>query len=313
MSGLDPHPALARVLQLDGAPAALRLLGSDLAGADATSLLLAAMARRTTELRPADVLAQYRRDRFVAPAAVDALRLARLRLQALEGLGRDFEIVEPAPLAPLGSHSVFSRVDQNNVVSTIRMSEVAADPTNQLALEAALRRQRQLAADPKSREEVRLCAVERVTRAQVFHDAASFAHFTLLGVVVGGRNRGGGRFESRALAVVLTALSGFVADVTGRPVSARVTDFDGSFEGVVREVVDEVSSDRVSCGVDADRQAGRGYYPNVCFKLSVDTGDDVLEVGDGGSVDWASSLLHNGKERLLIGAVSLERLALIES
>lgn len=311
MSHPDPHPSLHRLLQVTGCADSLRLIGSDLSGADATTLLLDALARRAGDLGPADVLSQYRRDRFVAPAPVDPVRLAELRLRALRHLAPVFEPVELSPLAPLGSHSVFSRVHQNNVVTTVRMTEVAADPTNQLALEAAVRRRYQLRSDPRSGEQVRLCAVERVARAQVFDGPRSFAHFTLLGVVVGGRARGHRQFEQRALVDVLVGLSDFVADETGYAVGISLTDFDGSYHEVRAAVSDRVATDRVSCKIDPDREAGRGYYPNVCFKLWVDTGDDVIELGDGGAVDWASSLLQNRKERLLIGGVSLERLALI--
>ncbi|MCP4963601.1 MAG: hypothetical protein GY926_00005 [bacterium] len=311
MSERDPHPSLVRLLKSDNCATALRLMGSGLAGTDATSLLLAAMAQRSADLSPADVLAQYRRDRFVAPAEVDPIKLSRLHLHALEHLKPNFEPVETAPLAPLGSHSVFSGVDQNNVVTTIRMTEVAADPTNQLALEAAVRRQAQLDVDARSMEQVSLCAVDRVVRAQVFEGLRSFAHFSLLGAVISGRSLAHHQFESGALEAVLVALSGFVTDVTDRPVRIQLSDFDGTFGAVLDAVADRVTTERVKCAVNNERQAGRGYYPNVCFKLSVDAGGEIVEVGDGGSVDWAAALLQNRKERLLIAGVSLERLALI--
>lgn len=222
-----------------------------------------------------------------------------------------FEPVELAPLAPLGTHSAFSRVDQNNVVTTVRMTEVAADPTNQLALEAAVRRQGQLRSAPRSTEQIRLCGIERVVRAQVFDGPGSFAHFSLLGVVIGGRSLGGRRFELGALCDVLVGLSGLVAEATDHRVGIQLTDFDGSYREVLAAVADQVATDRVTCSIDDERSHGRGYYPDVCFKLFVDTGDEVIEVGDGGAVDWASALLQNRKERLLIGGVSLERLALL--
>src|ERR1700729_592448 len=52
--------------------------------------------------------------------------------------------------------------------ATVRGTEVAADPTNGLALEAAARRHDLLRAAPRSAEPVRLAATQRVTRAQ--HD-----------------------------------------------------------------------------------------------------------------------------------------------
>jgi hypothetical protein len=59
----------------------------------------------------------------------------------------------------------------------------------------------------------------------------------------------------------------------------------------------------------ADR--GAGYYAGLCFKLDAVVGGNVVEVGDGGLVDWIQLLLQNRKERLMISGVSLERLALL--
>ena len=237
------------------------------------------------------------------------MQIARLQLQALQYLASSFEPVELSPVAPLGTHSSVGGVHQNNVVSTVRMTEVAADPTNQLALEAALRRIGQLEHDRRSRETVRLCAVQRVTRAQVFDDPRMFAHFSILGVVIGGRDLGSRQFEAAALAEVLGALSGLMLEATDLTVQVALSDFDGGFSDVLSQLIDRISSERVTCALDHERDAGRAYYPNVCFKLSVDTGRELVEVGDGGVVGWASALLQNRKERLLIGGLSLERLA----
>ncbi|NNF55959.1 MAG: hypothetical protein HKN03_16150 [Acidimicrobiales bacterium] len=311
MSDALKHPAVERLLKSPAIRRTLDLLASDLPGADATSVLLDAMAQRSANLGAADVLAQYRRDRFVAPAAVDPIRVARLQLHALEFLTPDFVPVETSPLAPLGTHSVVAGVHQNNVVSTVRMTEVAADPTNQLALEAAVRRRQQLSDNVRSGELVRLCSVDRVVRAQLFADARSFAHFSLLGLLVGGRDRGSGRFEAGALAEILAGLTGFVTEATGLRSQIALSDFDGGFHAVLDEVSERLGTGRVRCSIDHDRELGRGYYTNVCFKLSVEADGELLEVGDGGSVDWATALCQDKKERLLIGGLSLERLALI--
>ena len=45
-----------------------------------------------------------------------------------------------APVVPLGTHSVLGTVSQHKVLTAIRACEVAADPTNALALEASARR-----------------------------------------------------------------------------------------------------------------------------------------------------------------------------
>ena len=183
---------LTRVLRSLGGEEALERLAA-LPGSDLTSVLLALMRRRAGALSGPDVLRQYRSDRFVAPTEVPfgVLRAAEDRL--LGALPPSFSVLGLAPVAPLGTCSVVAEQDQNNVVSTVRGTEVAADPTNALALEAALRRQ-------TGPDDVRLAAVQRVVRAQLFSGAGRFAHFTLFAAVSAGRDRGSLSFERQHFA-----------------------------------------------------------------------------------------------------------------
>ena len=168
MSDVVGNPTLRRLTADRDVAMAFEVLTRRLSGSDLTSLLLEVMKQRADTLAPADVLHRYRTDRFVVPSTVDAVALAELSAHALKTLGPDYEPIELAPVAPLGAHSTVARISQNRVVTTIRGSEVAADPTNSLALELAIRRRRLLADDPRSIEQVRLCAINRVTRAQRF-------------------------------------------------------------------------------------------------------------------------------------------------
>ncbi len=173
----------------------VEVLAESLSGADLTSLLLEVMRRRAGRLSPADVMRQYRSDRFVGPSTIGFEALRRVEDVMVAALGGDFELVTLAPVLPLGAHSAVAGVDPRNVIATIRRTEVAADPTNGLALETAVRRRALLAAAPRSADPVRLAALQRVTRAQEFGGPVSFAHFTLLGVVTGGRDTGSHAFE----------------------------------------------------------------------------------------------------------------------
>jgi hypothetical protein len=62
-----------------------------------------------------------------------------------------------------------------------------------------------------------------------------------------------------------------------------------------------------------DRQAGRDYYPSVCFKVEGVWDGQQLEVGDGGIVDWTQRLLGSTKERLITSGIGLDRLASVIS
>ncbi|MGP3919609.1 hypothetical protein [Nonomuraea sp. 10N515B] len=283
--------ALDRVLRQAGGPEILDVLSERLSGADLTTLLLEVMRRRARALAPADVLRRYGQDRFVAPAPIPFGRLRRAEDAVLSALPDDVEVVTLAPVAPLGACSAVGPVDQNKVVSTIRNSEVAADPTNALALEAAVRRRAVSGPEP-----VRLAALQRVTRAQRFEGAAVFAHFTLFALVTAGRDTGDLAFERRHAAEHLAILAEAVRACGIPDPETRVTVLDERFERVAAPL---------RAKPDPDRETGRGYYTGLCYKIY----SDGLEVGDGGFVDWTAGLLGNRKERLLISALGVDRLA----
>ncbi|GLY49691.1 hypothetical protein Lesp01_33470 [Lentzea sp. NBRC 102530] len=276
---MEGMSVLARVLRAVGGEEVLDRL-SGLSGSDLTTLLLALARRRAGARSGADVVRQYRSDRFVAPAEVPfaVLRAAEDRL--LAALPPSFSVLGLAPLAPLGTCSAVAEMDQNNVVSTVRGTEVAADPTNALALEAALRRR-------SGPDDVRLAAVQRVVRAQLFHGAGRFAHFTLFAAVSAGRDRGSLAFEREHFAEHVEYLRAACGDV-----EFRVTVLDPRYE-VVRGTL------------PADPSRRTGYYKGLCFKVF----RDGVEIGDGGFVDWTQRLTGNRKERLLISGVGVDRFA----
>jgi hypothetical protein len=108
-------------------------------------------------------------------------------------LPQGFAGVELSPVAPLGTCSAMAPIDQHRVVSTVRGSEVLSDPTNVLAVEAAVRRHEQ-GADGR----VDLAACHRVLRAQRF-GPGNAAHFRLFALVSSARDRGSGTTEAHML------------------------------------------------------------------------------------------------------------------
>jgi hypothetical protein len=291
---------LARVLRQAGDPGIMDRLVS-LSGADLTTLLLRVMRLRTERLSPADVFRRYRADRFVSPAEVPHAKLRATEDRLISLLPAGFRPVTLAPVAPLGLHSVVGPVHQDKVVSTVRGNEVAADPTNGLALVAADARQR---LGPRSTEEVRLAATQRVVRAQFTgRTPGLLAHFGLLGMVTAGRDTGDLEFERRHavehLRYVATALPGRV--------ELCLTVWEPRY-AVVADAVRSALPD-VTVVDDPDREAGRDYYTGFAFKVNLVDGTSRVDVGDGGFVDWTQRLLGNRKERLLISGIGIDRLA----
>jgi hypothetical protein len=300
--------ALGRILRQAGDTAVLDTLAR-LSGADLTTLLLETMRVRARGLTPADVFRRHHSDRFVSPSAVPFARLRQVEDALLSAMPAEFEMVTLSPVAPLGTHSVLATVDQNKVVSTIRGSEVAADPTNALALEAALRRQRMSQDDPRSAGCVRLGAIQRVVRAQWFGQASMIPHFTLLGLVSAGRDTGNLAFERQHAIEHLSLAADLVAAAGGQGTEIRLTTLEERFAPVV-EGVEKALSGRSDVLVvkDPDRASGRGYYTGLCFKVYATVAHEWREVGDGGFVGWTQKLLGNRKERLLISGIGVERL-----
>ncbi len=223
-----------------------------------------------------------------------------------------FEPIVGSPLVPFGTHSVVAGVHQDRVVTTVRGSEVAADPTNSLALEAAVRR-RQLSNTEQRESVVRLATVERVVRAQRFSGSRSFAHFSLLGLVAAGRDTGNRSFELDALLSHLRAHIDAVQAVCSSTITIRLTDFTEQHLGMFEHVTEVFATSTVRVEQWDERPDASAYYPSVCFKLVIDVAGEAVEIGDGGFVDWTQALVGSAKERLLISGLSLERIAVIES
>lgn len=294
--------ALARLLpQLGGAEVLDRL--SSLSGSEFTSVMLEVARRRAARETPASVLRRYQCDRFVRPGTVPWGSLRRAEDLLLSCLPAGVEVVTLAPLVPLGTHSVLGGVSQDRVVTAMRACEVAADATSALALEAAVRRAGAGAGV------VRLAAVQRVVRAQRFEGAGASAHFSLFGLVTAGRDTGGHRFERSAVAEHVRLAAAGLEAAGLRGIQVAFTPLSEMGRRVAAEVAGDLSTASVDVVEDPARQAGRGYYRDVCFKVNALASGELAEFGDGGFTGWGRRLAASGKERLLISGLGVDRLA----
>jgi hypothetical protein len=279
-----------------------------LSGSDFASVMLEVVRRRAARETPASVLRRYRQDRFVRPGGTSWRSGRRAEDVLLGCLPADVELVTLAPVVPLGTHSALGTVSQHKVMTAIRACEVAADPTNALALEAAVRR-----SGPACPADgvMRLAGIQRVLRAQRF-PAGWSAHFGLFAMVTAGRDQGDGRFERAALAEHLRfAVAGLSAAGVPRA-QVALTPLSDAGERIVALVAADLAGLPAEIIVDRDRAAGRGYYRDACFKVNaLASGQEAVEIGDGGCTDWTARLLASKKERLLISGYGLDRLALL--
>jgi hypothetical protein len=243
----------------------------------------------------------------MAPAPVDLRRLRRIEDRLLSVVPDEVEVLALAPVVPLGTHSVVAGVHQNNVLATVRGSEVAADPANGLALEAAVRR-REARTRGRAVPPVRLAALQRVIRR--VPGSGRFAHVGLFALATAGRDSGGLAFERRHAAEQLRLLCAALRAAGAGAVEVTATLLDPA-AAPVTEAVRAALADHpdVVLAEAVDRAGGRRYHTGWCFTLAAVRDGVRVELGAGGFVDWTQRLLGNPRERLLVSTIGVDRLA----
>ena len=299
-----------------GVPRLANILSDRLAPTDLQSLLLKVYARRAKKRDPKALVDDHISNRFTRPSASDPVRLLEWDRVAFSTLPRVFQVVELAPVCPLGTASVLSPISQDWTVSTIRNTEVVSDSTNVLAIECSVRRREQKNFSSGQATSVHLATSHRLLRGQkISLTPSAQQHFRLFSLCSAGRDTGNLQFETETVRVhigfYLAALKKFLGSKT--PLRVAVTDFgsEAPRSVVQSDVVDKLqsSSKGVRIGFDQDRKQGRGYYGELCFKIFATLSTDKeQELVDGGDVNWTRKLLNNAKERLVISGCGSERL-----
>jgi hypothetical protein len=333
------NPVIRRVCREVGVPDLLERLSGRVSSSDLQALLLELARTRAAGRKPTELMAQYERDRTVRAAGTNGRALGRLVVAAFDAVP-DYEAVELAPVEPVGLNSVLAGIDQNNVLATVRATEVVADPTVALALQAAWRRRHGL-------DVVRMCAAHRVLRQQAF-DPPALQHFHIFALVTGARSQSDHRSEVDAMrehvhahlaitaaarelgaaveqtfvrisdtAVHAAATRAGVAvkadassprDAIPRDMARRLGRRMRRLEAAVEALtpIVEVFDSRLL--VDLTRTDGVRYYDGLQLRIDATWRGTEHEVADGGSVDWAARLLSDRRERLFTSGMGLERL-----
>ncbi|HET6986453.1 MAG TPA: hypothetical protein VFI00_07540 [Kribbella sp.] len=266
-----------------------------LSASELQSVLLDVSRERAAKVTPSRLLQRWQQDRFVRPSPADPRQLVKTQQRLWERLPARFEGVELSPVTPLGTCSAVANINQNQVVSTIRGTEVASDPTNELAIEAAVRRR-------SGQARVDLAACQRVVRAQPFDGPGMFAHFELFALVSSARDTGSGRTEAALLIDHLR----FWHDVLGDTAELTFTMFTPS---AVRERIGDTVRPalKIDFTEDTERTKSATYYAGTALGIGCD-GEDL---GDGGFTRWTADLLGDAKERCLTSCIATERLTAI--
>ncbi len=290
------------------------MLAERISPADLQSLLLEVYRQQAAQRTPARVLADHETNRFTRPSGLSPQTLLTWEKTAFSALAPDFEALNLAPVATLGTVSAVALSDQNRVMSTIYNTEVVSDSTNVLALECALRRRDLLRENAKSTTPVHLAASHRLLRTQRYGNSNSIAHFNAYALCSAGRDTGNLKFELDAFVEHIGFYIRSLRDYAGAEIELRlaVTDFRalGSRSTFIEQLFARIQEqyEDVVCMVDDERTSGRDYYADVCFHVyAAAPSGDFMELADGGAVDWTQKLLSNAKERCVISGIGSER------
>jgi hypothetical protein len=300
---MTPAERIARDL---GTPDLVERL-SALPANELTSLLLEVTRRR--KRTPADLLAQFARDRMVRPTDDDPRALLAVEAHAFAAASA-FTPVTLSPVAPLGLNVVLGEIDQNSTLAAVRNAEVLADPTTVLALQTALEKPTDL---------VRKCASGRMLRMQPFDNPAFSPHFGIFGLTSGGPARAHNGFELDALLDHVSAHLDLY-DRLGRD-GYRIADLrveiadterdEARLAAVTERVFPSLRArfPHVTCAVDLERTHAIHYYRGLCLHITArDPSGEVQQLSDGGSVDWLARLTSNGKLRFFVSGLGSQLL-----
>lgn len=303
------NPIIDRILEQLGDSSLLDRL-HDLPKSDLNSLLLKLFQMQAEKATPTETLKRYRTNRFCVPSMIDPIEYHRLEVELLL-LAQELEIngLLLSPAALLTSCSAFGCVDQNNVVSGLRGTEILSDPTNMIAV---------IVADKLKHKEldnqvpVHYATTARVLRSQQFPDIPGFyAHFGVFCMVSSGKDTGSYVCEKALFHKQLTYYRKLLLDRYKAQLSvvlrkrAGYLDSDGFWDSMIALIKTELPD--VPLSFDVENKSNH-YYKGINFKLYMNKNGEQVEIGDGGFVDWIQTMTGNKKERCLISGIGIERI-----
>ena len=164
------------------------------------SLLLKAYENITSCFSVKDILKQHENSRFTQPCDLTQKELLGFDCIAYRIIPKEFESIELSPVNPLGVNKILAKINQKNILSTIRNTEVNADITIALSLECAQKRKELLQSNSKNLKEINLCTSHRSVRLQKFPENSGFtSHFKIFAICSAARDIGDEEFESKNL------------------------------------------------------------------------------------------------------------------
>ena len=292
-------------------PEIVKILSDELSGSELNTILLEVFNRRIQQETPSSLLNKYEGNKLVKPANIDVLRYKEQELTCYKVLAsRGFEPIEHSPAAQLGTSSVVATVDQKKVLTALRNTEMQADPTNATALHyASLKKKGGL--DSRT---YNYSNISRIIRTQVFDNPNFTPHFSVICLISCGKDTGSFNFEKEELLKHLTASYDVLRSYSFEHIYFEIIPCKG-YDGQSPLITESISyvqknSDHIKVSV-VEPDYENNYYYGFRIKAKIVVGENVIEIGDGGLLDWTQQLLTNRKERMMTMGIGFSVLHII--
>ncbi|MFT3824215.1 MAG: hypothetical protein QM731_09855 [Chitinophagaceae bacterium] len=289
-----------------GTPGIEELLSSKLNSSELSSLLLEVYHQRSQQIKPAELLKQYRNNKFVQPADADPIGCMEKELQVLRFLQQQQYIpIELSPVAQFGSCSAVGTVNQKKILSAVRQTEVMADATNAIALHIADIKQHQ-----PVNSLLRYCTIHRHIRAVHLPLKGYSPHFKIACMVAAARDTGNFEFELTTLREQLLHIHHLLTVIFGvQKIVVEIQPRSGYKNGEAL-IAAQMNTLQAQLPFEVRQAATKenNYYKGLQFKVRMLVNEREFEIADGGFVDWTQQLLENKKERCLISGIGISLL-----
>lgn len=300
---MNNEKILKKLEEKIGIPGISNQINDNLSGSELNSFLLELFNLRIKKIKPAGLVNQYQHNRFCLPSSLDIIKFKELELSLLNNsINKGFYPIELSPLTPLGTCSAVAYVDQNNIVSAIRGTEVVSDIANVLALKTGC--------DIKtgnSKYPLKYCTVHRHVRGQSFTNPAFSAHFGIFCMTSGGADKGSFSFETEELIDHINFYyEVLIKTFEQKDILLKIL-FDENNPGLNNKLKLDIEDFSEKTGLKVEYcEKNNEYYNNVQFKYFLNYKNELINLADGGSVDWLQKLLENKKLRFVISGLGTE-------
>jgi hypothetical protein len=293
----------AIIEQRTGYPNLLNDLQEKLSASELNTLLLELYRKKTQHLSPAELLKQFSTNKYAAPVALPTIAFKEYELDCLRLMeANGFNAITLSPLTSLGTCSAVAYVDQNNVASAVRGTEVVADATNVFALLIA-----QQYKAGKTKDIIKYATAHRHVRCQSFNNPGFTPHFAVLCLATGGMDTGSYDFELTHLQEHLKAHWQLLSTQlpNGKFILKCLLKTENEAFKQQLETLLQDWQQQVEIIIEQQPNAG-DYYQLVQFKFFLQYNGQELNISDGGFVNWTQQLIPNKKHRLLISGIGTE-------